>query len=183
MSFAQDLKTYRQSRNLSQTAAGNLVGVTKAAWSRWESGARLMPLQLVVQLGTDAGLLLEWHAARAAMNARKAAVVRGRKPGGPCPLTMALHLERVGWTATKLAAVSGVPLGVLRRWLAGKSQPIAAYWDALGKVCPSCLSNPHPMGRALVARWRAEASEPLAVWLAGLEVGNERTRPDTGTRG
>jgi hypothetical protein len=85
---------------------------------------------------------------------------------------MALHLEWANWTTTKLAAVSGVPVGVLRRWLSGKSQPIAAYWEALGRVCPSCLSNPHPMGRALVVRWRAEASEPLAVWLAGLEVGN-----------
>ena len=173
MSFRIDLRDWRQRRALSQTAAGHLVGVTKAVWCRWESGKRLMPLQLVVQLGTDAGLLLEWHAARAAMNARKAAVVRGRKPGGPCPLTMHLHLDRLGWTTTKLAAVSGVPVGVLRRWLHGKSEPIAAYWPALGKVCPSCLSNPHPMGVAGLRRYRSEGNgRTLAVWLAGLEVGN-----------
>jgi hypothetical protein len=57
--------------------------------------------------------------------------------------------------------------------LAGKSQPIAAYWEALGKVCPSCLTNPHPMGRALVARWRAEGDGfRLAFWLKDLEVGD-----------
>ena len=172
MSFAQDLKTYRQSRNLSQTAAGELVGVTRAAWCRWESGARLMPMQLLRQLNGHEPLVLPWYVAEARLATKRQQVSRGRKPGGPCPLTMALHLEWANWTTTKLAAVSGVPVGVLRRWLSGKSQPIAAYWPALGKVCPSCLSNPHPMGRALVARWRAEGGEPLAVWLAGLEVGN-----------
>ncbi len=172
MSFAQDLRDWRQSRNLSQTAAGHLVGVTKAAWSRWESGARLMPLQLLRQLGGHEPLVLPWYVAEARLATKRQQVSRGRKPGGPCPLAMHLHLERVGWTATQLAKESCVPVGVLRRWLAGKSQPIAAYWEALGKVCPSCLSNPHPMGRALVARWRAEAGEPLAVWLAGLEVGD-----------
>ena len=153
MSFAQDLRDWRQSRNLSQTAAGELVGVTKAAWSRWESGARLMPMQLVCQLEPPVALILTWQAAcREMLESQKAkrAKPRQRKPGGPCPLTMVLHLDRLGWTTTKLAAVSGVPVGVLRRWLAGKSQPIAAYWPALGKVCPSCLSNPHPMGRALL---------------------------------
>ena len=171
MSFAQDLRDWRQSRNLSQTAAGELVGVTRAAWCRWESGKRLMPLQLLRQLGEHEPLVLPWHAAHARLATKRQQVSRGRKPGGPCPLTMALHLERVGWTTTKLAAVSGVPVGVVRRWLSGKSQPIAAYWEALGKVCPSCLSNPHPMGRALVARWRAEASEPLAVWLEEVSRG------------
>jgi transcriptional regulator with XRE-family HTH domain len=166
MSFAYDLKTYRQSRGLTQKQAGELVGVTDAAWSRWESGKRLMPLQLLRLLHGHEPLVLAWHVAHARLATKRQQVSRARKPGGPCPLTMALHLERVGWSATKLAAVSGVPVGVLRRWLAGKSQPIAAYWEALGKVCPSCLTNPHPMGRALVARWRAEASEPLAVWLA-----------------
>jgi hypothetical protein len=129
-----------------------------------------MPLQLVCQLEPpQVDLVLSWQAAcREMLESQKAkrAKPRQRKPGGPCPLAMALHLERVGWSATRLAAESGVPVGVLRRWLAGKSQPIAAYWEALGKVCPSCLTNPHPMGRALVARWRAESSEPLAVWLA-----------------
>ena len=173
MSFAQDLKTYRQERNLSQTAAGHLVGVTKAAWSRWESGARLMPLQLLRLLDPPTELWRSWGMAHGAMQDRKAAVVRSRKPGGPCPLTMALHLEQLGWTATQLAKESGVPAGVLWRWLSGKSQPIAAYWPALGKVCPSCLTNPHPMGRALIARYRAEGNgRALAVWLAGLEVGN-----------
>jgi transcriptional regulator with XRE-family HTH domain len=170
--FHKDLKTYRQARNLSQVAAGDLVGVTDAAWSRWESGKRLMPLQLVRLLDGHEPLVLPWHAAHARLATKRQEVSRTRKPGGPCPLTMALHLDRLGWTATKLAAVSGVPVGVLRRWLSGKSQPIAAYWPALGKVCPTCLSNQHPMGRALLQRWREEGGEPLAVWLAGLEVGN-----------
>ena len=170
MSFAQDLRDWRQSRNLSQTAAGELVGVTRAAWCRWESGARLMPMQLVCQLEPPLALLLSWQAAcRDRLQVRKAKLAKPRQRiPGPCPLTMVLHLERVSWTTTKLAAVSGVPVGVLRRWLSGKSQPIAAYWEALGKVCPSCMTNPHPMGRALLQRWRAEASEPLAVWLAGV---------------
>jgi DNA-binding transcriptional regulator YiaG len=174
VSFCIDLRDWRQSRNLSQTAAGHLVGVTKAAWSRWESGARLMPMQLLAQLDPPLPLLLSWQAAcRQMLQARKAKLAKPRQRiPGPCPLTMHLHLDRLGWTTTKLAAVSGVPVGVLRRWLAGKSQPIAAYWEALGKVCPSCLSNPHPMGRALLQRWREEGGEPLAVWLAGLEVGN-----------
>ncbi len=164
--FHQDLKTYRQSRGLTQKQAGELVGVTDAAWSRWESGKRLMPLQLMRQLDGHEPLVLPWHAAHARLATKRQQVSRSRKPGGPCPLAMHLHLDRLGWTTTRLAAESGVPVGVLRRWLAGKTQPIAAYWEALGKVCPSCLTNPHPMGRALVARWRAEASEPLAVWLA-----------------
>jgi hypothetical protein len=87
---------------------------------------------------------------------------------------MHLHLEQVGWTATQLAKESCVPVGVLRRWLAGKSQPIAAYWEALGKVCPSCLTNPHPMGRALIAQYRAEGDGfRLAFWLKDLEASNE----------
>jgi hypothetical protein len=125
-----------------------------------------MPLQLLRLLHGHEPLVLAWHVAHARLATKRQQVSRARKPGGPCPLTMALHLEWANWTPTKLAAVSGVPVGVIWRWLAGKSQPIAAYWEALGKVCPSCLSNPHPMGRALVARWRAEAGEPLAVWLA-----------------
>jgi transcriptional regulator with XRE-family HTH domain len=171
--FHQDLKTYRQSRNLSQKQAGELVGVTDAAWSRWESGKRLMPLQLLRQLDGHEPLVLAWHAAHARLATKRQEVDRSRKPG-PCPLTMALHLEHVGWTATRLAKESGVPVGVLRRWLAGTSQPIAAYWEALGKVCPSCLSNPHPMGKALVARYRAEwDGRTLAEWLAGLGVCDE----------
>ena len=172
MSFAKDLKTYRQSRGLTQKQAGELVGVTDAAWSRWESGKRLMPLQLLRLLDGHEPLVLPWYVAEARKGQKWDAVSRARKPGGPCPLTMALHLERVGWTATKLAAESGVPVGVICRWLSGKSQPIAAYWDALGKVCPSCLSNPHPMGRALIARYRAEGGGfRLAFWLKNLEDG------------
>jgi len=177
MTFAKDLKTYRKSRGLTQKQAGELVGVSDAAWARWESGRRLMPLQLLCQIEPPVALVLSWQAAcREMLEARKAkrrAIPRQRKPG-PCPLTMALHLERVGWTATQLAKESGVPDGVIYRWLAGKSQPIAAYWEVLGKVCPSCLSNPHPMGRALLQRYRAEGGgKSLADWLAGLEVGNE----------
>jgi len=172
VSFAQDLRDWRQSRNLSQTAAGELVGVTKAAWWRWEAGARLMPWQLLRQLGGHEALVLPWYVAEARKGQKWDAVVRSRKPGGPCPLAMALHLERVGWTTTRLAAESGVPVGVLRRWLSGKSQPIAVYWPALGKVCPSCLSNPHPMGRALIQRYRAEGDGfRLAFWLKDLEGG------------
>jgi len=172
MTFAKDLKTYRKSRGLTQKQAGELVGVSDAAWARWESGRRLMPLRLLRLLDPPTELWRSWGITHGQMQDRKAAVDRSRKPG-PCPLTMALHLERVGWTATQLAKESGVPEGVIYRWLAGKSQPIAAYWEALGKVCPSCLSNPHPMGRALLQRYRSEGGEfSLAFWLKDLEASN-----------
>jgi len=171
MTFAKDLKTYRKSRGLTQKQAGELVGVSDAAWARWESGRRLMPLRLLRLLDPPTELWRSWGITHGQMQDRKAAVDRSRKPG-PCPLTMALHLERVGWTATQLAKESGVPDGVIYRWLAGKSQPIAAYWEVLGKVCPSCLSNPHPMGRALLQRYRAEGGgKSLADWLEEVSCG------------
>lgn len=39
--FAQQLRDLRRSKNLTQEQAGELVGVSGATWSRWETGQNL----------------------------------------------------------------------------------------------------------------------------------------------
>lgn len=176
MSFQTDLKAFRNSRGWTQKQAAELVGVTEFAWWRWETvskGGRLMPLQLLCQLDPPLALLLSWQAAcreKVAANNARWAIPKPRKPG-PCPLAMLLHLQREGQTAADLSRDIGVPADTLRRWLAGKSEPIAAYWPAIAKVCPTCLTDRHPMGKTLAGRYRVEGrGVPLAVWLEGINA-------------
>jgi hypothetical protein len=84
---------------------------------------------------------------------------------------MLLHLQRRGLPVAALHRATGVPLRTLYGWLAGRTDPNPMFWGNLQRECPSCVTNPHPMGKALVRRYRESGTDlTLAVWLA--EVSN-----------